>query len=38
LGETLSHLPKEDPLRQIGEQACSLIVAERARFDSGIYT
>ncbi|MEJ2640468.1 MAG: hypothetical protein P8010_12920 [Desulfosarcinaceae bacterium] len=38
LGETLSHLPKEDPLRQIGEQARSLIVAERARFDSGIYT
>jgi hypothetical protein len=37
LDEKLSHLPKDDPLRQIGDQTRSLIVAEKARFDSGIY-
>jgi LmbE family N-acetylglucosaminyl deacetylase len=38
LDETLSDLPREDPLRQIGDQTRSLIVAEKARFTSGIYT
>jgi hypothetical protein len=37
LDEKLSNLPKDDPLRQIGDQTRSLIVAEQARFDSGIY-
>jgi hypothetical protein len=37
LEEKLSVLPQEDPLRQIGDQTRSLIVAEKARFASGIY-
>lgn len=37
LDEKLSNLPKADPLHQIGDQTRSLIVAEKARFDSGIY-
>lgn len=38
LNGLLSDLPQEDPLRQIGDQTRSLIVAEKARFASGIYT
>ena len=37
LDEKLSDLPQGDPLRQIGDQTRSLILAEKARFDSGIY-
>jgi hypothetical protein len=37
LDEKLSDLPIEDPLRQIGDQTRSLILAEKARFASGIY-
>jgi hypothetical protein len=37
LDEKLSNLPKDDRLHQIGDQTRSLIVAEKARFDSGVY-
>jgi hypothetical protein len=37
LDEKLSDLPMDDPLHQIGEQTRSIIVTEKARFNSGIY-
>lgn len=37
LDEKLADLPSGDPLRQLGNQASAALVAETARFNSGIY-
>ncbi len=38
LGEGVADLAEHHPLRQIGEQASTVIIAEKARFDGGIYS